>query len=226
MSELVDTIRGRLQGGGPWLIGVGGAVAVGKTTVAAQVAEETGGALISTDAFLHPNAVLTQRNIAMRKGFPESYDAEAVGDALDGLANGERVSIPVYSHEAYDIVEGEFQVVEANTVVIEGVMALQDPVRAFLDVAVYVDAEEPVVRGWFVDRFLRWTEAAKDDTSSFYHGFASLDPDAVRNIAEMTWDGINAVNLKEHIAPTKDRADIVVTKGANHDVTSVITIER
>jgi type I pantothenate kinase len=225
VNELVDPLRRLLGSQRPRIIGITGAVAVGKSTIAAALSAELGANVVSTDAFLLPNGVLTERNLAMRKGFPESYDADAIHRVMTALRAGESVDLPVYSHEFYDIVEGATESIgPPGLVVIEGVVALQQPLRSFVDAAIYVDAPEDVVRGWFVDRFLRWTEAARDRPGTFYHGFSALDEDAVRSIAEMTWDGINAVNLKEHIAPSRSSADVVVEKAADHSLARITMV--
>jgi type I pantothenate kinase len=225
VNELVSHIRRRLPEEPPWVIGIGGPVAVGKTTIATGLAEQLSAQLLSTDVFLLNNDALAQRDLSMRKGFPESYDADAITDAFTRLRRGERIDVPVYSHEIYDIVQDASDAVSGGAIIVEGIVALQEPVRRFLDVAVYVDAPEEIVRGWFITRFLRWTEEAKDEPSSFYAGFASLERDAVRGIAEMTWDAINGVNLREHIAPSKAEADIVVEKDADHRVVRITSID-
>jgi type I pantothenate kinase len=230
VNELVDAVRTLLGGepfGGerPRIIGIAGAVAVGKSTIASALSAELGATMLSTDAFLFPNSVLAERNLAMRKGFPESYDTDNINRTMTALRAGRNVDLPVYSHESYDIVEDASEpVLAADLVVIEGIVALQPPLRAFLDLALYIDAPEEIVRGWFVDRFLRWTEQARDEPASFYHGFAALDEDAVRSIAEMTWDGINAVNLKEHIAPSRSSADLVVEKASDHSIAHITMV--
>jgi type I pantothenate kinase len=211
----------------PVVVGVSGAVAVGKTTIAMQLADRIAAAgatvqVISTDAFLFPNAVLAQRDILMRKGFPESYDFGGITTTIATVRRGERTAIPVYSHATYDVLEGAEDAVDAvDVLILEGVVALQAPVRDVLDVAVYVDAAEELVRGWFVDRFLRFTADAREDPASFYAGFATLEEAQVRAIAEATWDGINGVNLHEHIGPSGATADVVITKGDGHAVLSV-----
>jgi type I pantothenate kinase len=211
----------------PTIVGVSGAVAVGKTAIAGALADRVAARsttvqVISTDAFLFPNDVLAERDLQMRKGFPESYDFGALLSAIADIRRGAPIDIPVYSHATYDIVRDAREPVDAvDVLVVEGVVALQPPVREALDVAVYVDAAEDIVQGWFVDRFLRFVADARDDEASFYHGFAALEDAQVRAIADATWDGINAVNLREHIAPSGSTADVVVTKGPDHTVLSV-----
>jgi type I pantothenate kinase len=128
----------------------------------------------------------------------------------------------VYSHLTYDIVPEEaVEITGPDIVLLEGVIAVQPRVVDGVDVAVYVHADEPDVRGWFVDRFRRLTAEARDDPSSFYHGFSAMPEEQLTVLAEATWDSINAVNLREHILPSRDRADIIVEKTADHSVRAV-----
>lgn len=227
MSALSDLARGIVSRPPPQLVGVAGAVAVGKTTIASELATLIASfgrsvRVLGTDAFLCANAVLSERNLLMRKGFPESYEIELLVRSLRDLKDGRAVSVPTYSHRVYDIVDGETELIEpADVVIVEGVNALQEPVAAELDLAIYVDAPEDIVRGWFVDRFHRLTEEARDDEASFYSGFGNLEADALRSIAEGTWDGINGVNLAEHIAPSRDNAHVIVSKGDSHEIVDI-----
>jgi type I pantothenate kinase len=211
----------------PFLVGIAGAVAVGKTTIVRALARglEAHGRrveVLSTDAFLLPNQVLNERGLRMRKGFPESYDDGAITEVLTRLRSGTPATVPVYSHDVYDIVPGATHTVSASDLVlIEGIVALQHPAKRQLDLAIYVDAPEECVRRWFVERFVRLTEAAASDASSFYHRFAALPPEQVRQLAEGTWDAINGPNLQQHIAPSAANADIVVVKAADHSIAEV-----
>lgn len=219
MKDVVDAIEASLPERRPCFIGVSGAVAIGKTTVAAALGEGFAARVISTDAFLFPNEILNARDLLMRKGFPETYDTDRVGEALGRLADGRPVDLPVYSHDAYDIVDGALDhVAPTDVIVIEGVVALQEPIRSYLDIALYIDAPADLVKGWFAERFGRFVADAKDDPASFYHQMSALAPDAVRQIADLTWDAINAVNLKEHIAPSGIGADVVLEKGPGHSI--------
>jgi type I pantothenate kinase len=211
----------------PTVVGVSGAVAVGKSTIAAELADRIAAAgttvhVISTDAFLFPNSVLAERDLVMRKGFPETYDFGALAATIETVRRSEAATIPVYSHGVYDILPGESErVAPTDVLVVEGVVALQPPLRELLDIAISVEAPAEMVRGWFVERFLVFTDEARADPASFYHGFAQLDAAQVRSIAEGVWDGINGVNLHEHIAPSGATADVVVEKGSDHRVLSV-----
>jgi type I pantothenate kinase len=212
----------------PVVIGIAGPVSVGKTTIANALAtaftvEGSTTHVVSTDSFLLSNAVLTERNLAMRKGFPETYEIDAVVTTLERAKKSMPVALPVYSHDTYDILPDVLDETDpVDVLILEGVIALQSPVRDALDLAVYVDAPEEVVRGWFVRRFLAFVDAARENPSSFYHGFGAMSDDDVRSIAEATWDGINGVNLREHIEPSKGSADIVIVKDAAHAIVEII----
>jgi type I pantothenate kinase len=209
----------------PVLVGIAGGVGVGKSTAAATVREHLVAAsvpveVVCTDAFLLPNAELESRGISMRKGFPESFDAPALAACLSALEAGRSVvEIPVYSHATYDRAPDEVQLLgRADVVIVEGVNALQPPVVDHLDLAVYIDADEADMRIWFVDRFLALCEAAIADETSFYRGFAGMTREQQRGIADWTWREINAVNLRDHIAPSRSRADWVLSKRRDHSI--------
>ena len=223
---LAGEVRARLPvDGRPLLVGLAGAVAVGKSTTAAILAELLAGHgvrtdVLCTDCFLHPNAVLAERDLTMRKGYPETFDADGLAACLDGLRRGEvPVPVPVYSHAVYDVVPGEeLPVGLADVVVVEGVNALQPPAAGMYDLAVYVDADEAHVRQWFVGRFLELCDAADDGAEGFYRMFCAIEPDARRAVAEGAWDGINGPNLRDHIAPSRAHADLVLRKAADHSI--------
>jgi type I pantothenate kinase len=205
----------------PVLVGIGGSVAVGKTTLAEQVATVLAPglrtAVLATDCFLLPNDELARRGMLMQKGFPESYDADAIGTFLAAAERRDLAEVPIYSHATYDRLPGVTATIgPADVYVIEGVNALQPPLAGRLAVAVYLDADENDIRRWYVDRFLRHIEVAEDDDSSFYRRFVPLDGGQRQQMAESTWDGINAVNLHEHIEPTRAAATLVLRKSADH----------
>jgi type I pantothenate kinase len=218
-------VAARLPAPHPLLLGISGGVGVGKTTTAERIRAHLAAAsvrveVVSTDAFLLPNAELEQRAIGMRKGFPESFDTDAIDTFLRAVKAGEPgVSTPVYSHATYDRVPGATRVLDAaDVVIIEGVNALQPPVVDHLDASVYVDADEDDMQSWFVARFLELCELARDDETSFYRGFTGMSVAQQRGIAEWTWREINLVNLREHIAPSKARATWVLAKRRDHSV--------
>jgi len=219
-ATLVDLIAARA----PRLVGVAGPVAVGKSTIVQALGERLAARgrsvrVLTTDAFLLPNAVLNARALLMRKGFPESYDAAAMDTVLAQLRAGAAADVPVYSHDVYDIVAGAHEAIApADVVLLEGIVALQAPAADHLDMALYVDADEASVRRWFGERFARLTAAAIDDTASFYHPFAAMPAAQLAQLANATWDGINAPNLHRHIAPSAARADVIVRKADDHSI--------
>jgi type I pantothenate kinase len=200
---------------------------VGKSTFASAIATSLSGdglvvEIVSTDGFLFPNATLAARGLVMHKGFPESYDVVALTAALDALrAGAAEVPVPVYSHETYDIVPGASRAVgRSDVVLLEGLNAL-GAARDRLDVAVYLDADEQDVEDWFVARFVTLVAEAEGDPGSFYASMVDMPPAELDALARSTWRAINLVNLREHIAPTRALADLVVVKGADHQVRDV-----
>jgi type I pantothenate kinase len=226
----------------PFVIGVAGSVAVGKSTTARILAELISRwdsrpkvDLLTTDGFLHPNRVLQERGIMERKGFPESYDRRALLRFVAEVKAGKaEVVAPVYSHLSYDIVPGERVVVRRpDVLIVEGLNVLQPPrphpngrsagmaISDFFDFSVYVDAHVSDIRRWYTERFLSLRETAFADPGSHFHRFATLtDAEAVET-AEGIWDSINAPNLVENILPTRSRATLVLLKGADHTVDRV-----
>jgi type I pantothenate kinase len=202
------------------LVGIAGAVAVGKSTLAAALERALAPlpvAVVATDGFLRPNDDLAAAGLLHQKGFPATYDDDAMRRFVTDLRAGRAGEVPVYSHDTYDRVPGEVRVVDgAAVVVIEGVNALQPALAEHLDLRVYVHAEEPVVRSWYVERFLELIAGAESDDASFYRRFVDLDADGRRAMAVAVWEGVNLVNLTEHIAATRAAADVVLTKVEGH----------
>ncbi len=219
------------------MIGVAGSVAVGKSTVARLLRELTKRwpdtprvELVTTDGFLYPNAELERRGIMDRKGFPESYDRRALLRFVSQVKSGAaEVRAPFYSHLVYDIVPGaEIVVRQPDVLIVEGLNVLAPPVHGRLalsdlfDFTIYVDAKTKDIESWYVDRFLALQEEAFSSPDSFFHRFASLSrEDAVRTATEV-WRAINEPNLLENVLPTRSRATLVLKKGANHKVNSVL----
>jgi len=208
----------------PVVIGIAGSVAAGKSTFAAALVEglsEFEVEVVGTDGFLHSNAVLAERQIESRKGFPESYDESAVVSFIDALHRGdESASVPVYSHTAYDVVVGERRVIGSPDIcIIEGVNALQ--FGDHLDLAIYLDADEGDLINWYATRFSEICDAAVDDPTSFYSGWSLFPENERREMAESFWYGINHPNLLEYIAPSAAHADLVVRKTHDHSISSV-----
>ena len=224
----------------PFIIGIAGSVAVGKSTIArvlqallARWPDHPRVDLVTTDGFLLPNSVLDARGLGARKGFPESYDVRALLRFLAELKAGEpRVCAPVYSHRVYDVVDGEEIVVTSpDIVIVEGLNVLQVPpsragreerfVSDFFDFSIYVDADEDDIRRWYISRFLTLRETAFLDEQSFFHHFSRLDESEAAAVADAVWREINAVNLRENVAPTRSRAHLVLEKGPDHAVRRV-----
>jgi type I pantothenate kinase len=226
----------------PFVIAVAGSVAVGKSTTARllQTLLAAGPSaprvdLVTTDGFLLPNAVLEERGLLGRKGFPESYDRRTLLRFLADVKSGRpEVEAPVYSHLSYDIVPGERQVVDRpDILVLEGLNVLQAGRRVdgavpevflsdFFDFSVYVDAAEPDIRQWYVDRFLALRRTAFADSGAYFHRFAGLtDEQAVATALEI-WAAVNGPNLRENIWPTRSRARLVLQKAADHKVRRVL----
>jgi type I pantothenate kinase len=209
----------------PLLVGIGGGVAVGKSTAAAAVAELFAPGrveVVATDGFLLPNAVLEARKTLHRKGFPDSYDTPAVEAFLEAVRRRDpEITVPIYSHVTYDVLPDERRrITVPDVLVLEGVNALQFSAR--LDVPVYLNASEDAMEAWYVSRFLELCEAPPP--GSFYAQFASFDVDDRTAFARDVWRGVNLVNLREHIRPTLRHAHVVVEKRPDHTVGRVDVI--
>jgi type I pantothenate kinase len=222
----------------PFIIGVAGSVAVGKSTTARLLQELLSRwpgtpevQLVTTDGFLYPNAELQRRNLLHRKGFPESYNRRALLRFVAEVKSGKaEVSAPVYSHLTYDIVPDEQIIVrQPDVLIVEGLNVLQAPrvqedgrtgmaVSDFFDFSVYVDAHLDDIRQWYVERFLRLRETAFADPHSYFHRYAVLSDDQARETASRIWAEINEVNLRENVLPTRSRATLVLAKGKDHGV--------
>jgi type I pantothenate kinase len=222
----------------PYVVGIAGSVAVGKSTTArllklllARWPDHPDVALVTTDGFLLPNAELQSRGLLERKGFPESYDRRALVQFVAAVkAGAPAVIAPVYSHLSYDIVPGDRVVVRSpDILLIEGLNVLQPArprsdgssglaVSDFFDFSIYVDADATDLRRWYVERFLQLRETAFQQPESYFHRYAALDHDAAIAEAARLWDTINGPNLEQNIAPTRGRATLVLHKGPDHAV--------
>ncbi|MCB8840582.1 type I pantothenate kinase [Aurantimonas sp. VKM B-3413] len=225
----------------PFIIGIAGSVAVGKSTTARILKElmtrwpsSPKVDLVTTDGFLFPNVVLQAEEMMQRKGFPESYDVGAILRFLSDIKAGrERVEAPVYSHFVYDVVPNEHVVVDRPDILIfEGLNVLQVHempkdgkaipfVSDFFDISIYIDADEAAIRRWYIDRFMRLRETAFRQEGSFFHRYSKIPDAEALAIAEGLWVNINGKNLHENILPTRPRADLILRKGENHLIEQV-----
>jgi type I pantothenate kinase len=236
LARVSSTFLGSMAPRVPYVIGVAGSVAVGKSTFArilqallARWPDHPKVDLVTTDGFLHPNRVLIERGLMDRKGFPESYDTRRLISFVRDLKSGAaEVRAPVYSHVVYDIVADEEVVVQQpDIVILEGLNVLQvgssavEFVSDYFDYSIYIDADEADIRQWYVQRFFALRETVFQDPNSFFQHFAHLSDDEAESTAIGIWNAINGRNLRENIAPTKGRASLILHKDADHRVTEV-----
>jgi type I pantothenate kinase len=225
----------------PYIIGIAGSVAVGKSTTARVLKELLARwpsspkvDLVTTDGFLLPNAVLSRDGLMERKGFPESYDVGALLRFLSGIKSGQRnVRAPLYSHATYDVLPDAYLEIDRPDILIfEGINVLQTRdlprdgkavpfVSDFFDFSIYIDADEPLIHQWFVQRFMRLRQTAFRDPDAFFHRFAKVTDEEAVAIAEDLWRNINSKNLQDNILPTRPRADLILRKGADHLIEEV-----
>ena len=214
----------------PFILGIAGSVAVGKSTAArllqnllSELYPTKQVRLITTDGFLYPTAELKRRNLLTKKGFPESYDMPLLINFINDVKNGLPAKAPVYSHEIYDIIEGRFDLIEQpDILIVEGINVLQLPsnqriyVSDFFDFSIYVDASEELIKQWYLERFEMLLERAKNEPYNYYYSYAKGERKQALEKAKDVWEKINHKNLQEYILPTKNRADLILTKGKNH----------
>ncbi len=241
LHRITSTFLGERPPQSPFIIGVAGSVAVGKSATARVLRElmlrwphTPTVDLVTTDGFLFPNQELERRGLLQRKGFPESYDRRALLRFVAEVKAGRtEVSAPVYSHLTYDIVPGEHIVVrQPDVLIVEGLNVLQPALRLsdgrtgmavsdFFDFSVYVDARVSDIRQWYIERFLRLRETAFANPASYFHRYATLSDDEARARAWEIWTSINEPNLRENVLPTRSRASLVLTKGDRHQVSRI-----
>jgi type I pantothenate kinase len=238
LYEATRTFLGSEAAEVPYIIGIAGSVAVGKSTIAqvlqaliSRWPDRPKVDLITTDGFLYPNRVLKSRGLMNRKGFPESYDLPLLLRFLADIKSGRaEVSAPIHSHLTYDILPDQAQFIRRpDVVIVEGLNILEagisEPsegqrifVSDYFDFSIYVDAEERYIREWYLGRFLRLREMALGDNSAYFYRYASLSVEEAKEVAGRIWDEIDHPNFKENIEPTKDRAHLILEKGWDHSI--------
>jgi type I pantothenate kinase len=241
LHAVTSKFLGRRDGKVPFIIGVGGSVAVGKSTTArvlkallARWPDHPRVDLITTDGFLWPNRELEIRGIMHRKGFPESFDTARLLNFLGDVKSGkENVSAPVYSHFHYDIIPGQETVVDRpDILIVEGLNVLQPArmprggeaipfVSDFFDFSIYLDADPAIIEDWYVKRFMRLRQTAFRDPAAYFHRYATLSIEEAHAKALEIWTTINRVNLDENILPTRQRARLILRKSEDHRIESV-----
>ncbi len=207
------------------IVGVTGGVAVGKSTfsnvVATLLSEDTGldVAVIASDGFLYPNSVLAEQGLSDRKGFPDSYDVAAITAFLADVAAGTPTSVPVYDHHTYDIIDDHIEVATLDVLIFEGVNALQ--FHDEFDVSIYLDADEPIMREWFIQRTVKFRDAARIDYSPFFDPWINVPDELFLEMANGAWDLVNLPNLVDNIEPNRPLAHAVIEWEADHSIRSI-----
>lgn len=219
----------------PFIIGISGSVAVGKSTTSrllqlllARTFKDSKVEMVTTDGFIYPNEVLIEKNILDRKGFPESYNMELLLNFLDTVKNGMTAHIPVYSHEVYDIIPDQKQTIEApDFLIVEGINVFQNQknkriyMTGYFDFSIYIDAENELIERWYLERFDSLLELAKTDKTNYYNRFVKMPHNDAIEFAKMVWKTVNLVNLEKYIEPTRNRAELILHKTNNHRIDQI-----
>ena len=239
LHDATDTFLGNLPARVPYIIGLAGSVAVGKSTTGrilqtllSRWPHHPQVDLVATDGFLYPTSVLRERGLLNRKGFPESYDQRRLIRFLTAVKSGEpEAAVPVYSHLLYDIVPNQMKTVrQPDILIVEGLNVLQASgasrhsrvfVSDFFDFSIYLDATEPTIENWYVERFLKLCQTVFTNPASYFHHYAGLSREEAAATARAIWQEINGPNLRENIEPTRERAQLILTKSPDHGVEQV-----
>lgn len=242
LYNVTNTFLGTLAKKVPYIIGIAGSVAVGKSTTGRIIQEllkswptKPKVDLVTTDSFLYPNALLEDRGIMNKKGFPESYDVQRLIGFLKDVKSGcTDVKVPIYSHSFYDIIPNKFKVVSTpDILIVEGLNVLQTPnvdhiiskshlyISDFLDFSIYVHADSKNIKQWYIERFQILRRTAFQDETSYFHRYALMSKEETELLADKVWEEINGVNLEKNIYPTMRRARLIIKKGDDHSVQKI-----
>lgn len=220
----------------PFIIGIAGSVAVGKSTTARLIQKllqrllpKDNIQLVTTDGFLYPNRELEKRGLMQRKGFPESYDMPKLIQFLDQVKSGKTTKVPIYSHQEYDIIPNQFQTIDQpDILIVEGINVLQSPINEqiymsdFFDFSIYIDAEVTLIKKWYLERFNALLDTSLRDPHNRYYKYAIGNRQDALKMAEEIWETVNQKNLDSFILPTKNRADLILHKTTDHSIDYVL----